>query len=199
MAGKEIKESLVKKDGKFIVTMWHGHFFYLSYYLSREPHRWTTLTSSSVDGEIIAKIAHWFRSDVVRGSSYKDSVRALLKLKSGVKDGASALMIADGSRGPAYKAQLGSVILSKLTGVSVLPVSISFSRYWTVNSWDKFIIPKPFAKTFVIYGEPILVPKKADEVVLEEKREGLENELNRLTKVAGSHFLSDMAEDRTSQ
>jgi hypothetical protein len=102
------------------------------------------------------------------------------------------VLIADGSRGPVYKLQPGSLLLSKLTGSPALPITVSFSRHWTLGTWDRLMIPKPFAKVVVVYGEPVYAPRDCGEEEMEIKRVEMETRLLSITKRADS-FFGDVA------
>ena len=69
----------------------------------------------------------------------------------------------DGPRGPARVAQPGAVWLAKATGNPVLPFHLEADRHWTMNSWDRTQIPKPFATVALVVGEPFDVPCDADD------------------------------------
>src|SRR5262245_15338343 len=86
----------------------------------------------------------------------------------------------DGPRGPARVAQAGAVWLSKITGNPVLPFHIEADRYWTVRSWDRTQVPKPFATAAIAIGEPFVVDANADEAAIERERQGLEQRLGLL-------------------
>src|SRR5207247_1418398 len=76
----------------------------------------------------------------------------------------------DGPRGPARVAQPGAVWLAKATGNPVLPFHLEASRHWTLKSWDRTQIPKPFATVAIAVGEPFTVPSDADDSAIEEAR-----------------------------
>jgi hypothetical protein len=83
----------------------------------------------------------------------------------------------DGPRGPARVAQPGAVWLAKTTGNPVLPFHLEADRFWTVNSWDRTQIPKPFSTVALVVGEPFNVPGSADDVAIEAARGELEKRL----------------------
>jgi len=113
---------------------------------------------------------------------------ALLSIVRIVKNGGSVALVADGSRGPAFKAQDGTIKIAKVTGVPILPITYNASRKKVLNSWDKFIIPYPFSEIVVIYGDPIYVPKDADNEAMEIKRQELEKKLNEITEHVDKYF-----------
>ena len=83
----------------------------------------------------------------------------------------------DGPRGPAQVAQPGAVWLAKATGNPIVPFHIEANRYWTLNSWDRTQIPKPFATMAIAIGEPMDVPADADDAALEGTRRAVEERL----------------------
>jgi hypothetical protein len=83
----------------------------------------------------------------------------------------------DGPRGPAKVAQPGAVWLSKATGNPVVPFHLEAARHWSLRSWDRTQIPKPFTTIALAFGEPFTVPREADEETLEQYRQRLEREL----------------------
>jgi lysophospholipid acyltransferase (LPLAT)-like uncharacterized protein len=88
----------------------------------------------------------------------------------------------DGPRGPRYEAKPGPVMLAKKSGNPILPFVIEPRKYWTVNSWDRMQIPKPFSKALIIIGEPIHVDADADDAEIESKMQDLKRSLDEMTK-----------------
>ncbi len=72
--------------------------------------------------------------------------KALLQLKRDMAAGRPAGFTVDGPRGPARVAQPGAVWLAKATGNPMLPFHLEAERHWTLRSWDRTQIPKPFAR-----------------------------------------------------
>lgn len=175
-------EDFVRENG-CILAFWHSRIFYMPYHF-RWQKRWRILVSPSSDGDIINGILRLFGFSTVRGSSYKSPVRALISLARKVKSGASAAMIADGSRGPANVAQPGSVAIAKLTGRLIVPIAFGAERKKNLHSWDKTILPMPFSRINMVFGKPIAVKKNTDGRQLELKRLYLEEELKKITAIA---------------
>jgi len=108
-------------------------------------------------------------------------MRGLLKaLKSGHDVG----LAPDGPRGPVGVVQKGVIALAQLSGVPIRPVAWSASRVWRARSWDRFIIPKPFSRGFVVWGPPVRVPRAASEGELEILRQEVQNRLQIVTRTA---------------
>lgn len=166
--------------GGYILTLWHNRIFFLLYYMRRKPD-YHFLISPSRDGDFIARIAKMMGYSVVRGSSFKQAVPAGRSLVRLLQKGERIVIIGDGSRGPRYKLQPGCVHLACISGVPVIPLTYGSKNKWTLNSWDRFEIPRPFTQCAVNFGSPIYVPKDAGESVLATVQNEIEERLNRIT------------------
>jgi len=173
------------RDGRpAIYAVWHGRILMLPYLYGRR-RRVHVLTSRSRDGEILSRFVQGFGARVVRGSSSRGGGRALLTLARLIREeGAEVLVVPDGPRGPRHVAQPGAVLLAKLTGAPVVPMGFGARPSTVLRSWDAFLVPHPFARAAVLFGEPIAVPPDADRDVLEVKRRELENALQEITAAA---------------
>ena len=116
------------------------------------------ITSQNFDGEWIAKILEKFGFSTARGSTSRGGARALVQLRRDLLAGKPAAFTVDGPRGPARVVQPGVVFLAGATGHPILPYHIEANRHWTLGSWDRTQIPKPFATVALAIGEPLRVP-----------------------------------------
>ena len=121
----------------------------------------SALVSNHADGELIAQIVHRLGFGLIRGSSNKGGAKALLEMVRKSKR-AHLGITPDGPRGPRRKVQSGVAMLAAVTGLPVVPIGIEFSHCWRAKSWDRFAVPKPFSKAFVIFGAPIRTPASTD-------------------------------------
>ena len=134
----------------------------------------------------IAGIIRRFGYGTARGSTSRGARRALRQLTRDMAAGRPAAFTLDGPRGPAGVAQPGAVWLAKVTGNPVLPFHIETDRHWTLRSWDRTQIPKPFATAAIVLGEPIEVPPDADEAGIELARLMLQERLGGLERRASA-------------
>ncbi|MEO5814484.1 MAG: lysophospholipid acyltransferase family protein [Gemmatimonadaceae bacterium] len=137
-------------DKRVIFTLWHGELLPLLW-----QHRGENIAiviSEHRDGEIVAQIAHSLGYTTVRGSSSKGGSRALIGLMREIDAGRDGAITPDGPRGPAHVFAPGVAVASQRTGAFIAPIRAVASRSWRLNSWDKFLIPKPFARVDVHYG-----------------------------------------------
>jgi len=162
-----------------ILTLWHGRIFYLFYHLRNRPE-YHLLISPSKDGDILAKLAHNMGYSVVRGSSYKKAVSSARTLLKILKRGGRVIIIADGSRGPAEIAQTGSLELSALAQVPVIPMTWGAAKKKRLNSWDRFALPIPFNACTVKFGRPIEVQTRSDPEHIKLKQKELQDSLDKL-------------------
>jgi lysophospholipid acyltransferase (LPLAT)-like uncharacterized protein len=171
-----------------IMAFWHGRVLTASYYFR---HRGiVVMISENFDGEWIARIIERFGYGTSRGSTSRGGQRALLQLKREMAAGRPAGFAVDGPRGPARRVQPGVVWLAKLTGKPVVPFHMEASKYWSLNSWDRTQIPRPFSTVALVVGSPIEVPADADEAGIEAKRLEVEAAL-RLLETRTAALLSD--------
>lgn len=173
---KRIKES--KKN--IIYSFWHGRQFLLVY-----THRFqgvAIMTSLSRDGSLQTRILSKFGYFCIRGSSTRGWLSATRSIAEKIEEGKNVAFAVDGPRGPVYKVKLGVIYLAQLTGSVIVPLSSS-ARYKKIipHSWDEYLLPFPFNRAVVIYGNPIEV-KKEDR--WEDKITELEKEINLITQEA---------------
>jgi len=143
-----------------IYVFWHRCVFVATHFF--RDRNIQVMTSSSFDGEYIARIIGKFGYGAVRGSSSRGAVRALLSMHSEIERGCSVAFTIDGPRGPRYQAKPGPVLLARNTQVPILPFHIAVQEAWILNSWDRFIIPKPFSRVLVRIGRLLRVPRETD-------------------------------------
>jgi lysophospholipid acyltransferase (LPLAT)-like uncharacterized protein len=165
-----------------IMAFWHGRILPATYYFRGRGI--VVITSENFDGEWIARIIQRFGFGTARGSSSRGAKRALLQLKRDMAQGHPAGFTVDGPRGPAREVQPGVVWLAKVTGNPVVPFHLEASRHWTVHSWDRTQIPKPFSTVAIAVGTPIAVDPDADDAALEAKRLEVEQALYALEEEA---------------
>lgn len=176
-----------KKTGKpVIASFWHYSIAYFFYFV--RGNRVTAMVSASRDGEYIARLGKQFGYNAARGSRNNKGMEGLKALFRAIRSGDSCALVADGSQGPPKIAQPGAILLASRTGAPVLPMLWSTDRYFTVPSWDRLVIPKPFCRIDYYYGEPIFVPADLKADGIEEYRALLEQRLNMLYAKAWGQY-----------
>jgi len=164
-----------RDGGGLIFAMFHGPHFPVLW--SYRNHGLCVITSRSADGEILTRIMTSFGYTAVRGSSSRGGTRALVDLARLVSAGRDTGIAVDGPRGPRLIVKPGVVLLAKLTNCMIIPIGSSLDRYWQINSWDRYRIPKPGARALVVCGDPIDVPADADDDLIEHLRGQLEHRM----------------------
>jgi len=177
----ETEDYVRNLSGNYILTLWHGHIFYLFYYLRRRPD-FHLLISPSKDGDLLAKLARLMGYSVIRGSTFKKAVSSARSLVKVLRRGERIIIIADGSRGPRIRAQAGSIQIAGITDSPLIPMIYGAKRKIKLSTWDRFVLPFPFTHCSVSFGQRITVPHRPDEKVIREKQKELEKALNHLTK-----------------
>ena len=166
-----------------IVAFWHNRLMLMPYcWPSQKPFH--MLISSHPDGRLIARTVAHFGIDAIAGSSRRGGGEALRALVRKLKSGESVGITPDGPRGPRMHAGDGALVLARLTGVPIVPAAAAVSRRIVLGSWDRLIVALPFSRGAMVWGDPITVPRDADDATLENCRRALETELNRVTAAA---------------
>ncbi len=119
------------------------------------------LVSGSVDGEVPERIARSWGAEVIRGSANQSGALALRDMQSKMKAGFSIVTTADGPRGPQHEFKMGAILMARIAGVPIIPIACAADRAWYLNRWDRFMVPKPFARIVIAIGEPYPIPPRA--------------------------------------
>ncbi|HEY7096264.1 MAG TPA: lysophospholipid acyltransferase family protein [Terriglobales bacterium] len=168
--------------GAVIQSFWHRCVF-PAVYLWR--HRQIgVMTSQSFDGEYIARIIQKFGFVPVRGSSTRGGARAFLGMRKVLEQGNTAAFTIDGPQGPVYVAKPGPVLLARATGAPMVMFYIALENPWVLNTWDRFMIPRPFSKALMRVAKTIYVPPEAGESQMEEFHRQLQQSLERVRDFA---------------
>jgi hypothetical protein len=171
-----------------IYVFWHRAVFLATYYYRKRGI--VVMTSSSFDGEYIARIIEKFGYGAVRGSSSRGAVRALLGMHTEIEEGRSVAFTIDGPKGPVYVAKPGPVLLARNTQVPIMPFYIAAENGWVLKSWDKFVIPKPFSKVHVRVGRLINVPADIHSKQSQQLHAEMQGGLDRIRAFAEGKFPS---------
>lgn len=147
-------------------TLWHGRM--LLGLAEHEGVGYTVLVSPSKDGDLMDSLLPKFGLKVIRGSSSRTGARALREMLRSLRDGGTIVVTPDGPRGPRHSGSAGVIWLARATGFPILPCGFVAEPAWRLNSWDGFTIPKWRAKVKLVFGEPLYVPRDADDVALKQ-------------------------------
>ncbi|MGH7474730.1 MAG: lysophospholipid acyltransferase family protein [Longimicrobiales bacterium] len=161
-----------------IFVLWHGRLLPLTYLHRHQGIG--TLISRSEDGEYIARIVERWGYTTARGSSTRGGAAALRELVRCARAGRSLAFTPDGPRGPRERVKPGVLTAAQLAGIPLVPIAGGTDRAWWFEGWDRFLVPKPFARIRVAYGEPLEVPRAADAPQLTALATELERRLQEL-------------------
>ena len=158
------KKNLDVANLPVVTVTWHNRLhFFAPMFTPAFRSRTVAVISASRDGQYIADIIKQFGIEAVRGSSSKKGSQALHGALKAVAEGKTVSFTPDGPRGPKYTMGRGPIYLASQTGIPVVPIGINYSSYWELKSWDRFQIPKPWAKITLEIGDFIHIPKDISE------------------------------------
>lgn len=143
-----------RRDGEApcILAFSHGFLLPLVYLHRSRGH--TAVISQSRDGQIISDVMLHLGYETLRGSSSRGGARALAGMIRVLREGRTIGVTPDGPRGPRGSVQPGLVHASARAGAPVVSLGLGSDRSWRLNSWDRFVIPKPFARLVLTYSSP---------------------------------------------
>jgi lysophospholipid acyltransferase (LPLAT)-like uncharacterized protein len=182
----EFPRSFWEKGIPFIIAFWHGRLLMMPH--CYKGKKLSFLVSPHRDGQIVGRGVMRFGFNPILGSSTRKGFSGFKNMIKALQNGSDIMIIPDGPKGPRYKAQIGVIELSRLTGKPIVPVTFSASRRIVFNTWDRFLFPYPFSRGVFIWGEPIHVDPNGDRTYLETKRLLLENRLTEITERADHYF-----------
>lgn len=136
-----------------IIVFWHDQLLMM---VCGYPGKGATLLiSSSKDGELLSRTMRYFGHNTVRGSSSRGGRAALRQLLALAKDPVDLVLTPDGPKGPRHEIKEGVLHLAKVTGRPVVPMAFACSRGRRFNSWDRTLLPYPFARGVFSFGTPV--------------------------------------------
>jgi len=179
--GRANFESVLASGRTPVFGFLHGRtFLLLNTIAGQRDRRQFAMCSTSADGDAMARLEQRLGFDVIRGSSGRGGPQAIVDMVRAVREnpGSGAGLAVDGSRGPRGYVQGGIIALAQRTRGIVIPVTASASAGWIFRkSWDRTLIPKPFARIEVVFGELLHVPAQLTAPEFERLRAELEDRL----------------------
>lgn len=175
----------VDADSSHIYCFWHNKLATPSIYFKNLEKK-VALSSPTKDGELISVPLEKLGYTLVRGSSDKKSVSSTISLLKYLKKGYSMGTPLDGPKGPREKAKKGLLYLAQKSGVSLVPIGISYERKWIFEkTWDKFELPKPFSKVVIVLGNKIKIQEDEN---IDKLVEEISKKINSMNKLAEEYL-----------
>lgn len=187
--GQDLLRRVIAEKKPHILSFWHDRTVLAAYFLSRHAVRRgleiTLLASRSRDGELVSRLVAAWGVETVRGSATRGGREALRGIYRAItQKGSSPLIVPDGPQGPSYTFKAGAAVLAQMSGAPILLLGFAADRAWRLRSWDRLIIPKPFARVKVVLAEPEFLAKNLAGETFEAERTRLEAALVALTQRA---------------
>ncbi len=177
---------LRRAGGPYVLCSWHGRLF-LPVFWNR-GRGIVAMVSQHADGEVISRIVKKFGYGTVRGSSTRGGKEAFYQLLAHLKNGGIGAMIPDGPTGPRYELKAGTLLLAQQAACPLIPLTFAAKSCWRLKTWDRMILPKPFSRAVLYYGDPINIPADLNSVELEAKRQHVEQAMRDLVSAAEAHL-----------
>jgi lysophospholipid acyltransferase (LPLAT)-like uncharacterized protein len=183
---REALERARALGGEYILAFWHSRLVLMRF--GYPDAKAVVLQSHHRDSRMLARVMSRFQTGQVWGSTTRGGMSAVREVLRRVQTGHDIAIAPDGPRGPRQRAQSGAITIAQLSGKPIVPLAYSARPCRRLRSWDRMVVPYPFARALFVYGEPMLVQRDADADERERLRLALEFELNRLTDQADAEM-----------
>ena len=177
--GWDEAEKHLNNSGAVIFSAWHGKTWVPVYFLRSKGIY--ALASLSRDGGYMTGVLNRLGWNVIRGSSSRGGSRSLLSLFRRLKRGESAALTPDGPTGPIYEVKPGIIFLQERSDGVIIPIGVDSSYKKNFSSWDNYMLPLPFSKTALVFGDAVTFDKN---LAVEEKQQILKEEMQKAEKRA---------------
>jgi lysophospholipid acyltransferase (LPLAT)-like uncharacterized protein len=179
----------VHASGKRIIwSFWHRVIVPIVWW--HRNHGVVVMNTTAFDGQWTRKVIEWLGFGTAQGSSSRGGLRGLAVMARRLEEGVDCAFTIDGPRGPRYVAKPGPVMLARKTGCPIMVFHIGVDRGITFQkTWDRFLLPKPFARAVILFAPPIYVPADAIAEAMETKHAEMQRELERVRDIAEGWFL----------
>ena len=148
---------LLEARRPYVLLSWHDALLPVLWHHRRLGI--AALVSEARDGEYLASLARLLGYRTIPGSSTRGAVRALRGAIRALRNGVSIGLTPDGPRGPRRVVKPGVVAAAGRGGAWIVPVHAEARPAWRAKSWDRFLVPPPFARVRLAYGEPFALER----------------------------------------
>ncbi len=171
-------KALLEQGKPVLLCTWHQQFFAaIAHFKQYAVYHPGLMISQSRDGDLISGVANRVGWHTPRGSSSRGGKEAMAAMISHLNQYGFGAHILDGPRGPMGRIKPGIIRMAHATGVRLVPFHVTADKAWFFNSWDRFMLPRPFSKVCITFGDSILLPPLAGPDTFEQQRRDLETRL----------------------
>ena len=172
-----------KKNKPILICCWHTSFLLVARYFKKISLGAWAVSSTHRDSEMMENILRSWKFKLIKGSSTRGWSNVLRTMLALFKNPDNIIAITnDGPKGPPFIAKQGSISLALKYDAQIIAVAGTANRYWSLPSWDKTIIPKPFTTIHIRFTSPLSNKQdinKNESVVVSEYINNNHNILNK--------------------
>jgi lysophospholipid acyltransferase (LPLAT)-like uncharacterized protein len=179
--GEEIPRRLIDEGRPFIVCFWHGRLLLVSEAWHYE-RRFHMVISQHPDGQLIANTIVRLGFDTISGSTTHGGTAVLRAMHDALQAGECVGITPDGPQGPRMRAGAGIVQAARMVQVPIVPLACAAAPRHQISNWDRLLVPLPFGRGVVKWGEPVEIARDANEAAVEDTRRTLEERMNAMTR-----------------
>lgn len=176
------KQKVWKEEGlnpNYLFCLWHQNLMAGILSQAKTPH--CILVSPSRDGEFLVQVCQKLGYKTARGSSSRQGVKGMVEMIRALRQGMPGAVTVDGPKGPSHEVKLGAIEMAKKTQTPIFGYSAYPKKFWSLRSWDRFRIPKPFTEIAIYLSPPLFHsennPQTTDSLALQLKEQLLAGEI----------------------
>jgi hypothetical protein len=161
VTGTKLIDPFQDRDKGVIYCFWHAQIIPMSYIFRGIGVK--AVVSGSKDGDRATAVAQRWQHETIRGSSSLNGLSVVRQCVRELKHKQNIVFIPDGPHGPREIVKPGIAQIALLANAAIFPVIALPAKTWRLNSWDKFMIPKPFSKIEIRIADPIIPSQFSNE------------------------------------
>ena len=141
----------------YIYSFWHQSLPLWFVGFLRRQHGYAWLQHPAAYMKPVHIVLGLMGAQICLGSSGEEGRSAAAKLTDLVRAGASTVITPDGPKGPPGILKKGVLHIAAGSGVPVVPVRLSATRFIRLPTWDRKVVPLPFSTIIATLGTPVSV------------------------------------------
>jgi lysophospholipid acyltransferase (LPLAT)-like uncharacterized protein len=152
-------------SGGYVAASWHSmNLMVMAAHAELKPHPYRAFVPPGMLGTVMRGALGVYGMEAVALPRDKtgNPAAGLKEMARALKDGWAVGIALDGPHGAARVLRPGALWLARLSGTPLVVIGAAAKPAFRAPRWDHQLIPLPYARIALAYGEPIVIPKGDD-------------------------------------
>ena len=178
----EIKE-IIDQNLPMLMCVWHGRLLFPCIWSKMRNHNPWIVASNHRDAQVVVNIFKKWGFKIIRGSTGKGGQSVSNAMTNIFKEHSMKWIgvTNDGPKGPPFIAKKGSIQIAIKEGAHIVSITGAADKFWKFNTWDNFILPKPFSNIFIQISKPLQF--KDEDNIIEKTNFYINNAQNKVDEM----------------